>query len=145
MRESFKNNVFWQQIEKGEPWPPDELISLMALAQHYGVPTRLLDWTRNPFIAAYFAAIGAHESAEKICVWALSGVYEEIQNILVGLPARKLFVVSAPASDNPNLQAQRWVGLLCRHVGVRPGRFLAEFEYDQLAGETSVSNLIFIN
>jgi hypothetical protein len=31
-----------------EPWPPDEVLPLMALAQHSGLPSRLLDLEPQP-------------------------------------------------------------------------------------------------
>ena len=39
-------------------WLPQELHELAALAQHYGVPTRLIDWTQDINVAIYFAVTG---------------------------------------------------------------------------------------
>jgi hypothetical protein len=46
----------------------------IALAQHYGTPMTLLDWTLDPYVAAYFAATDMdrkYEMAQDMVVWWL--------------------------------------------------------------------------
>ncbi|MCX7378701.1 MAG: FRG domain-containing protein [Alphaproteobacteria bacterium] len=57
---------------------PPENLELLFLMQHYGIPTRLLDWTENPFIALFFALENARQerAGEEVdaTVWILDPV-----------------------------------------------------------------------
>ena len=53
--ESTLLNRFKQSAAMLAEIQPIESFDWLMLMQHYGVPTRLLDWTENPMIGMYFA------------------------------------------------------------------------------------------
>jgi hypothetical protein len=115
-------------------WPPVELFDLLALAQHHGIPTRLLDWSRRSYVAAYFAASDAlkdHEEKKdddvhELAIWALNidGIFERIPNdtfYVAGGLYPSINLVRSPGSTSANLAAQAGIFTLLKENGVVRG------------------------
>ena len=55
----------------------DEYAGWLAIMQHYRLPTRLLDWSRSPLVAAFFATESHQRHSDNpkdtdACIWALA-------------------------------------------------------------------------
>lgn len=64
-------------------------IDWLFIAQHYGIPTRLLDWSENPLVALFFATSNSDAEGH---VWALNAWQLNLATISLG---------SVPTTDSP--------------------------------------------
>jgi hypothetical protein len=72
-----ESSMLWDFITRGtsrlaRPPAADDESAWLHLAQHYGLPTRLLDWTMSPMVAAYFAVCDPALDDVDGCLWALN-------------------------------------------------------------------------
>ena len=97
-------------------WPQEDFLEALALAQHHGIPTRLLDFTEDPLTAAFFAARSTWgttsgkrpkgKASSLLAVWVIDLRFIQTLNGIAGRYPERIGEVRVPRGNNSYLNAQ---------------------------------------
>lgn len=135
------HNFTRYQYEPETIWPEFEFFEIISLAQHYGLPTRALDWSYDYKIALYFAVKDALKSDSEDCVlWAFNyKLFEDkygVDKYYYEIP--KLEIYRPEYNSNPNLNAQK--GLFTFWSCTSDNNLIDDTPFDELVMTELIDN-----
>ncbi|WP_316224968.1 MULTISPECIES: terminase gpA endonuclease subunit [unclassified Bradyrhizobium] len=118
-------------------WPHDRVVPLMGMAQHHGIPTRLLDWSSNPYVACYHAAASVviDRDRDKVSPQERIALFALDLNTLPRISGLKHRTV--PGSTSVNLYSQAGSFLLVDNSGYRGEPFTPDVSVESKLGPHS--------
>jgi hypothetical protein len=106
-------SMFRQQARAHLQSVPQSNLEWLAIAQHFGLPTRLLDWTDSLLVAAWFAVEEAGAKEVDSAIWVTRGV----RTVSLDEPGDPLSyldpAIYRPPHISPRIAAQGSVLMIC--------------------------------
>ena len=103
----MENNMMWLFKSHASPLlprPPKYEVEWLAIAQHHGLATRLLDWTLSPLVAMFFAVNPLTKGEGAVYIYEVDRFRKEEEINLKGLYTVEAFF---PSHSSNRITAQQ--------------------------------------